>query len=107
MILIRAPAKKPKNAPNADRVACLSVLLASNSPKSAPTKGPIIIPGKLKMIIPKKEPKNAPATPNLLALYFLAPKVGRMKSKANTMIVIPKKTRVVVKEIFAKFVETA
>ena len=73
--LSRVPTIKPMKVPSADLTARVGLLLAINSPKSAPRKGPKIIPQNPRIASPTKKPRNAPNMPSLLALYLLAPKI--------------------------------
>lgn len=74
------PVSKPRKVPKAALIAFCEVLPTSNSPMSAPTKGPAMIPqGPMKK--PAISPITLPLTPALLPPVFFVPHTGMMKSR--------------------------
>lgn len=75
------PVSKPKKVPKAALIAFCEVLPTSNSPMSAPMKGPVIIPqGPMKK--PIISPITLPLTPALLPPVFFVPQTGMIKSSS-------------------------
>lgn len=74
--LIKVEVKNPKNDPNAARIAVFVSDLLSNSPISAPTKGPIIIPPGMGENNPIKRPIIVPIMPDLEPPNFFVPMAG-------------------------------
>ena len=79
----KVPVTKPKKEPKAAFKAVLESALLDNSPKYAPTKGPIIIPNGIGAISPIIKPSVVPIIPDLLPPNLLVPIAGMMQSKAK------------------------
>lgn len=88
MSLITTPPKKPIKVLNPDLNASAELLPVLNSPKTAPTKGPIISPKGGKTKKPKTKPITLPHTARLEPPDLFADQTGIKLSKIVTPIAI-------------------
>ena len=83
MSLITVPNKKPTNEPKPERKASFSFLSPTNSPITAPRKGPRTIPQGGKNS-PATVPITHPQLPHLVPPAYFVPNIGITKSSTCT-----------------------